>query len=74
MKNSGTQVTLTTNGTLFTESKILALLETNINSIDISIDANSEATYSQIRRKGNFEILQSNVKNLIRLRNQAKFG
>ncbi|TYQ27674.1 radical SAM/SPASM domain-containing protein [Pseudanabaena sp. UWO310] len=70
-QNSGVMVTLTTNGTLMTERRIERLLEIGVDVIDISIDAFSPETYSQIRVNGNLNITRSNVIKLIELSNQA---
>lgn len=71
VKNSGTTVTLTTNGTLMDEEKCEALIETGVDIIDISIDAYYPDTYSKIRVKGNLEITRVNVLKLLRLREES---
>lgn len=65
--NSGVMVTLTTNGTLLTEKRIERLLATNIDVIDISIDAFKPETYAKIRVNGNLNITQANVLKLIEM-------
>jgi pyruvate-formate lyase-activating enzyme len=65
VKHSGTIVTLTTNGTLFNESKIEKLLDTGVNVIDISIDAFHPETYEKIRVNGDLKVTRANVINLI---------
>ena len=44
VENSGTKVTLTTNGTLLNEKKMKKLLDTGLHMIDISIDAFNNET------------------------------
>lgn len=70
VRNSGTNVTLTTNGTLIKGETVKKLMETNLFSIDISIDAYSEETYGEIRRGGNFKDVVSNVKALLKYREE----
>ena len=65
VKNSGTNVTLTTNGTLIKNEMTEKLLETNLFLIDISIDAYSEAVYEKIRRGGVFEDVIENTRRLL---------
>lgn len=64
--NSGTTVTLTTNGTLLSELKIEMLLAAGVNIVDISIDAFLPETYSKIRVNGDLNVTRKNVLNLIR--------
>lgn len=64
-KDSGTLVTLTTNGTILNEQRIDKVLETGVHLIDISIDAFTPDTYAKIRVNGNLEVTRGNVLNLI---------
>lgn len=64
--NSSKIVTLTTNGTIMTESRIEKLVDTGINVIDISIDAYKAETYAKIRVNGSLDVTRANVLNLIR--------
>lgn len=64
-RRSGVMVTLTTNGTLMTEDAIEKLLGALVDVVDVSIDAFSPETYSNIRIKGNLLITRSNVLKLI---------
>lgn len=66
VKNSGTTVTLTTNGVLLNEERIDQLVSTGIDLVDISIDAFYPETYSKIRKKGDLEVTRSNVESLLR--------
>ncbi|MDC3379282.1 radical SAM protein, partial [Planctomycetota bacterium] len=65
VKNSGTMVTLTTNGTLLTNKKIDQTLATGVGLIDISIDAHSPETYAAVRVKGKLDVTRQNVLNLL---------
>ena len=69
---SGVHVTLTTNGTIMNESATQKLLEADLHSIDISIDAFHPETYKKIRLNGNLEITAKNVLRLIRWVREAK--
>jgi sulfatase maturation enzyme AslB (radical SAM superfamily) len=70
--NSQSQIALTTNGTLLNESMVADIIEMGLNQIDISIDAASEETYRQIRRKGDFHTVCQNVLRLLSLKNRLK--
>ncbi len=72
VQNSKTKVTLTTNGTLLKERKMQKLLDTGLHMIDVSIDALTKETYSQIRVGGNLDITKKNVIKLLDLRNKSK--
>lgn len=63
--NSGTKVTLTTNGTLLNEKNIIRLLDTGVDVVDISIDAFSKETYSRVRVNGDLNVTAGNTINLI---------
>lgn len=69
---SGTRISLTTNGTLLTPEAAQRLLETNIDVVDISIDAFSEKSYAAIRRNGNYQQVVEQVLHLLRAREQAR--
>lgn len=72
VKNSGTTVTITTNGTLFQGGKLEKLLDTGVNILDISIDAFKPETYAQIRVNGDLEVTRANVLKLIQLTRGTK--
>lgn len=65
VERSGTFVSLTTNGTLLTPPRIEQLLETGINLVDISIDAFTPETYSEIRVRGDLRVTRANTERLI---------
>lgn len=68
--DSGTVVTLTTNGTLLGENEALRLLDTGVDIVDISIDAFSPDAYRAVRRGGNREKTYRNVCRFLDLRAQ----
>ncbi|NEP55492.1 MAG: radical SAM protein [Symploca sp. SIO2G7] len=63
------QVHLTTNGQLLDKTRATALLQAGLTSIDISLDAATPETYSKIRG-ANFYRVESNVNNLLKIREQ----
>lgn len=65
VKNSGTTVSVTTNGTTLTKRRIDQLLATGVDLIDISIDAFSPEVYAKIRVNGNLDVTRPNVLALI---------
>lgn len=65
--NSGTKVTLTTNGTLLNEKKMNKLLDTGLHMIDISLDAFYKETYSKVRVGGDLEVTKKNVLKIIEM-------
>jgi len=69
-RNSGTTVTLTTNGTLMNERRIERLLAAKVDVIDISIDAFTPETYAKIRVNGDLNTTRSNVLRLLQMAKQ----
>lgn len=63
--NSGTKVTLTTNGVLLDSVRRQKLIDSGTDVVDISIDAFSNETYSKVRVKGDLDVTRSNVIELI---------
>jgi MoaA/NifB/PqqE/SkfB family radical SAM enzyme len=72
VKHSKSKVTLTTNGTLLKERKMLKLLDTGLHMIDISIDAFKNETYTKIRVGGNLDLTRKNAIKLINLNKKSK--
>ncbi|MDR3362253.1 MAG: radical SAM protein [Desulfovibrio sp.] len=73
-RDSGTVVTLTTNGTLLSGDAVERLLDTGVDIVDISIDAFSPEVYKAVRRGGDRERTYKNVKALLAARNQRRSG
>jgi len=70
-KDSGIhEIIINTNGLLLNINKIKELVDSGIDSILISIDGADKKTYEEIRKGGNFDVLDGNIKNLIRIRNK----
>lgn len=64
-------VKLATNGTLLTDEKAMALVNSGLDYISISLDGASAATYAQFRIGGNFGLVVRNIERLVAIRNQA---
>lgn len=65
LARSGTFVSITTNGTLLTSTRIDRLLATGVHLIDVSIDALTPETYARIRVKGDLAVTRRNIEALI---------
>jgi MoaA/NifB/PqqE/SkfB family radical SAM enzyme len=65
VQQSGTIVTLTTNGTLLDEARTDRLVATGIHMVDISLDAFKPETYARIRVNGDLAVTRENVQRLI---------
>lgn len=63
---SGALVTMTTNGVILDGARAEQLLRTEVDLIDISIDAFSEETYTKVRAGGSLERTRENVIGLLR--------
>ena len=74
VNNSGTYVTLTTNGTIMNEKRTRRLLEAGVHMIDISIDAFSEPTYAKVRVGGDLRVTRENVLRLLDWSRQTANG
>lgn len=66
-KHSGVPINITTNGMLLTEKRAKTLLNAGVDVFDISIDANTPETYALIRKKGDLNVVRSNITRLINL-------
>lgn len=66
VRNSGTTVTLTTNGKTLDSTRAERLLDTGVDLVDISLDAHNPETYAKIRVKGDLTIVRPQVLYLIR--------
>lgn len=61
-------VHLHTNAMLLNEKNAKMLINSGLDSIKISLDANNKETYEKIRIGGNFERVVENIKNFIKIR------
>jgi|MDTC01.2.fsa_nt_gb MoaA/NifB/PqqE/SkfB family radical SAM enzyme len=71
-KEVGCNVGIITNGSLLNEERAKALLDAEVDAIDISVDAFSKEVYERIRVGLDFDKLLENVKMLVDLRNKMK--
>jgi len=70
---SGVKGKTVTNGTLLSESKIAAIIDSDIfHRVSISVDAVSENLFEHIRRGAKFKRVMKNVEGLVRYRNRQK--
>ena len=72
VQNSGTLVTLTTNGTILNEKRIRKLIKSGLHMIDVSIDAFKEETYKVIRKGGDLKVTRKNVIRLLEIIQEEK--
>ena len=73
-KSVGAKVGLITNGSVFNEASIRALLEAQIDMVEFSVDAGDPETYDRVRKGLSWTQLTQNVGMFVRLRNQAKLS
>jgi radical SAM protein with 4Fe4S-binding SPASM domain len=64
------EVIINTNGLLLDALKMEDLVNSKLDSILISIDGSDKETYEKIRKGGNYDILDNNIRELIRIRNK----
>jgi MoaA/NifB/PqqE/SkfB family radical SAM enzyme len=62
-----------TNGLLLNEENVVKLLESGIDHIKISLQGANLAEYETMRKKGVYETIIKNVKNLVDHRNKNNF-
>lgn len=71
-KQKGAKVGLITNGSRFTEESCRRLLQAGVDMIEFSVDAADPETYGRVRAGLKWEVLLTNVKRMVDMRN--KFG
>jgi len=71
-KSVGARVGLITNGSLFSTESSTQLLEAQIDMIEFSVDAGDPETYGKVRNGLKWDVLLTNVKRVMELRNQLK--
>lgn len=71
-KSVGCKIGLITNGSMFTEENSRALIEAGVDMIEFSVDACDAETYSVVRKGLVWEELTTNVKRMVRLRNELR--
>jgi len=73
IKNSGTFVTITTNGSLVDKQKSEQLLDSGLGLIDFSLDAYKEETYQAIRVHGCLEKVREHVQHMLKKRAEGNY-
>jgi radical SAM protein with 4Fe4S-binding SPASM domain len=71
-KKVGARVGLITNGSLFSTENSTQLLEAQIDMIEFSVDAGDPETYGKVRNGLKWDVLLTNVKQVMELRKQLK--
>jgi radical SAM protein with 4Fe4S-binding SPASM domain len=66
-------VTTNTNGLLLREDLARKLVDAKLDQIIISLDAATKETYRKVRPPGKLEVVERNIKNLIKIRNSLGF-
>ncbi len=61
MKRKGMIVGITTNGQLLTPEKVMDLIDSRIDMIQVSLNGGSKDTYESIMRGGNFNLVRTNL-------------
>lgn len=69
-KSRGLKIHLNTNGTLLTQEKRKAILDSGLDVISVSLDAATAETYRKVRGSADFEKVKNNVIALIEERNR----
>ena len=67
-----TDVVLNSNANLLDEQAARDIIDCGLDALYIGIDANSPETYAKVRVGGNFEKVVSNVRRLVRLKEELK--
>ena len=67
-KNKNIYIFFVTNGTLLNPQVIASLLKSGINDIAISLDGATKETYEKVRLGADFDLVISNIKELVRQR------
>lgn len=66
-ERTGLPINVTTNGMLLTEERSRSLIQAGVAVFDVSIDAHSQETYSQVRVKGDLSVTHECTHRLIKL-------
>jgi Iron-sulfur cluster-binding domain/Radical SAM superfamily len=65
------KININTNGMRMNEEMARAYIDFRVNVVNVTIDGATAATYESIRRKLKLDVVESNVKRLLRLRNES---
>ncbi|MEQ8822540.1 MAG: radical SAM/SPASM domain-containing protein [Sumerlaeia bacterium] len=69
-KDAGTWTCFTTNGLLLKEPLSRRILETGVDTINVSCDGSEPETYEAVRGKGTFELLMERLAHMVALREE----
>jgi len=72
VKKAGLKAHITTNGLLLDSNKAGELLSAGLDSIIFSFQGTDRSEYQKMRSNDSYEILENNIKNLVKMRNDAK--
>jgi radical SAM protein with 4Fe4S-binding SPASM domain len=64
------EVAITTNGKLLSPELSRELIRAKLDRLNVSIDAATNQTYTKMRPPGKLEVVEENVRNLLKVRNQ----
>ena len=71
-KSRSIKININTNGMRMNEQMARFYVDSRVNTVNVTIDGATAATYESIRRHLKLEVVEANVKQLIRIRNQGK--
>lgn len=70
-KSRSIKINLNTNGMRMNEEKARFYVESGVNTVNVTIDGATAATFESIRRHLKLDVVEGNVKRLIEIRNQS---
>jgi radical SAM protein with 4Fe4S-binding SPASM domain len=73
-REAGIEVSTSTNATLLTDEKSIALMDAGLSEIYLCLDGMNAETYEAIRRKADFEVTKHNIERFLELRSQRTKG
>jgi radical SAM protein with 4Fe4S-binding SPASM domain len=73
LKQHSIKTRLSTNATLLTEEVAFKLMKTGLDYIVFSVDGNIKNTYEKIRRGANFETVEGNILNFLKIKKKYNF-
>lgn len=71
-KEKGCKIGLITNGSVFRNDDLERLIKAGIDNIEFSIDAPDEETYKKVRPGISWEIVNKNLEEAVKIRNESK--
>lgn len=74
LKRHGVKTRLSTNGTLLDEENALKLMQAGLDYIVFSVDGVKKETYEKMRKGANFEQVERNILNFLKIKKERGFG